>query len=82
MAKRKGNPAFLKKHSVSDELQEVIKAKKASRGECIKLVWKYIKKHGLNDGRTINPDKKMAVVFGRKSFDMMKLAGKIFKCIS
>jgi chromatin remodeling complex protein RSC6 len=56
----------------SDELQEVVKSKKISRGEMMKVVWKYIKKHDLKgvdggDGRIIKLDDKLEAVVSKSS---------------
>lgn len=78
-------PKGLKKpNEISGALAVVIGAKKnkASRIDCIRGLWKYIKKHELNDGRKITPDAKLAEVFGsKKPIDIMKLAGMISKNI-
>jgi len=47
MAKRKGNPAFMKELKCSDELREFTGEKKISRPALMKLFWKYVKKHHL-----------------------------------
>ena len=50
----------------------------ASRAECIKLLWAYLKEHDLKDPENKQyffPDKKMAKVFGRdriRGFGMAK----------
>lgn len=77
MAKKvkRGNPGFGKKlYNVSEDLQAIIKVEEVSRPQAIKKIWEYIKKHGCQDGRTINPDEKMAKVFGKKPFIMFKIA--------
>ena len=41
--------------------------KVASRAECVKYMWEYLKKHNLQDPdnkQYFNPDKKMAKVVG------------------
>jgi DNA topoisomerase I len=67
----------------SSELEAVIGAKEATRGEVMKGLWAYIKKHKLQDpdnGRIIIPDDKLAAVFGSKEpVDMFKLAGLVGK---
>lgn len=83
--KRKVNPALLKEHRCSKELQAVIGKKKVSRGKSLKYVWVYIKKHKLQskkNGRIIEPDKKLAAVIGKKPIEMTQLAGKLFGHLS
>ena len=82
--KRKANPALLKKLDVSADLAVVLGTKKASRGQVMKLIWKYIKAHkGIQDGRNINPDEKLAKVFGsKKTITMFQMAGKLSKHLS
>jgi DNA topoisomerase-1 len=67
------------KYKLSKELEAVVNEKELSRGDILKKVWDYIKKHKLQDPknkRLIVPDAKLAKVFGSKeSIDMMKLAG-------
>lgn len=69
-----------KEMHASEELQEIVKHRKVSRGGAVKAIWKYIKKHGLQDKkdkRTILPDKKLAGVLGKKPLNMMKIGGKL-----
>ena len=50
---------------LSAELADVVGKKEASRAECIKQLWAYIKKHNLQDPENkqyFTPDKKMAKV--------------------
>lgn len=63
--------------NLSEELGDFMGKDRASRADVTKEIWKYIKKHGLNEGRKITPDDTLANVVGRGSFDMMKLAGKL-----
>merc|ERR1712076_162276 len=52
---------------LSADLAEVVGKKEASRAECIKQLWAYIKKNNLQDPENKQffvPDKKMAKVFG------------------
>ncbi|NGX56477.1 MAG: DNA topoisomerase 1 [Candidatus Anoxychlamydiales bacterium] len=67
------------KYEVSKELEKIVKEKTLSRGDILKKVWEYIKKHKLQDPknkRLIVPDANLAKVFGSKdSIDMMKLSG-------
>ena len=67
---------------LSEDLADICGVEEASRGECMKYLFAYIKEHGLKDpedGRFFNPDKKMAKVFGKdklRSFSMSKFIGK------
>ena len=50
---------------LSDDLAQVVKRKEASRRECLRWLWAYIKKNNLQDPENkqfFNPDKKMAKV--------------------
>lgn len=49
------------------------------RPQIVKKLWVYIKKQGVQDGRTINADAKLKKLFdGKESVTMFELA----KCIS
>lgn len=85
-SKRKPNAAFMKKMKVSDALAEVIGAGDRARTEVVSAIWKYIKKHGLQDSknrRNINADAKLKAVFGGKNvvnmFEMTKHISKHLK---
>ena len=41
--------------------------------EVTKLIWVYIKKNALNQGRTIKPDSTLKAVFPVASLDMLKM---------
>jgi chromatin remodeling complex protein RSC6 len=82
-AKRKPNPALMKPMTPSATLAEVIGSKAQPRGQIVKNLWAYIKKHALQDKknkRQINADDKLKKVFGGKStvnmFEMTKLVSK------
>lgn len=82
MAKGSGLKAKLK---LSEELAEFMGADTASRMEITKELWKYIKKHGLqneDDKRIIEPDDVLSEIIGSKPVHMMKLAGKISAHVS
>ena len=54
---------------LSAELADIVGKKEASRAECIKQLWAYIKKNNLRDSenkRYFFPDKKMAKIFGQE----------------
>jgi len=63
---------------VSDDLEAIIGVSEASRPQCIKHLFAYIKEHNLQNPEAkayFIPDKKMAKVFGKdtmKSFSMSK----------
>jgi chromatin remodeling complex protein RSC6 len=63
----KGNSAFMAPLAPSADLAEVVGTKPLPRTEAVKKLWAYIKKHKLQDKknkRQINPDDKLAKVFG------------------
>ena len=71
---------------LSADLADIVGKKEASRAECIKQLWAYIKKNGLQDNvnrRMINADAKLLRVFGGKKkvsmFEMTKLLSKHMK---
>jgi len=50
---------------VSPDLADILGKKEASRAECIKLLWAYLKKNDLldpNNKQYFTPDKKLAKV--------------------
>merc|ERR1740138_451233 len=53
--KKAGKGIFAKKQ-LSDAMAAICGAKSLPRTEVTKKIWAYIKKNGLNDGRTIKPD--------------------------
>merc|ERR1712122_127623 len=58
---------LIKPMKLSAELADIVGKKEASRAECIKQLWAYIKKNNLQDPENKQffvPDKKMAKVFG------------------
>ena len=81
--KRKPNPAFMKPMQISDALSKIVGSNPIPRTEVVKKLWKYIKKHGLQDSinrRMINANENLKKVFrGKKQvsmFDMTKLVSK------
>ena len=77
---RKANPALLKPMNLSSELEAVVGKGPMSRGEVVKQIWVYIKKHGLQNPankRNILADAKLMPIFGGKKevtmFEMTKL---------
>jgi len=82
-AKRKPNAAFMKALTISPALATVIGAGPFPRTEVVRALWKYIKKHDLQDPknkRNINADDKLKAIFGGKAtvnmFEMTKLVSK------
>ena len=75
MAKGSG---LTKPMKLSAELADIVGKKEASRAECIKQLWAYLKKNNLQDPENrqfFTPDKKMAKVFGNdkiRAFSMAK----------
>jgi upstream activation factor subunit UAF30 len=83
---RKANPALLKPYDLSDELEAVVGKGPLPRGQVVKKLWEYIKKHDLQDPknkRNINADDKLKPLFGGKSvvnmFEMTKLVSAHMK---
>jgi upstream activation factor subunit UAF30 len=77
---RQANPALLKPMNLSSELEEVVGKGPMSRGEVVKQIWVYIKKHNLqnpSNKRNIMADAKLKPIFGGKNevtmFEMTKL---------
>lgn len=66
---------------VSDDLYAIVGQKEASRAQCIKQLWAYLKKNNLQDPENKQyffPDKKMAKIFGTeriRAFGMAKFLG-------
>ncbi len=85
-SQRKPNAAFMKKLTVSEALAAVIGAGDRARTEVVSAIWKYIKKHDLQDPknrRNIVADDKLKKVFGGKGvvnmFEMTKHVSKHLK---
>ncbi|HWP61440.1 MAG TPA: SWIB/MDM2 domain-containing protein [Candidatus Paceibacterota bacterium] len=83
---RKANPALLKPMHLSAELEEVVGKGPMSRGEVVKQIWVYIKKHDLqnpSNKRNIIADAKLKPIFGGKHevtmFEMTKLVSAHLK---
>merc|ERR1712224_140832 len=60
--KKSGKGIFAVK-KLSDALSKVCGVKSAPRTEVTKKIWAYIKKNGLNNGRTIKPDTTLKAIF-------------------
>merc|ERR1711900_35526 len=78
--KKAGKGIFATK-SLSKELAAVCGGNRMARTAAVKGIWKYIKGHKCNSGRTIKPDAALAKVCGSASFSMFKLAGMMSKHI-
>lgn len=83
---RQANPALMKPMSLSAELEDVIGKGPMSRGEVVKKIWEYIKKHDLQNPknkRNILADDKLKPLFGGKGevtmFEMTALVSKHLK---
>ncbi len=77
---RKANPALLKPMTLSADLEAVVGKGPMTRGETVKKIWEYIKKHDLQNPknkRNIIADDKLKKLFGGKGevtmFEMTKL---------
>ncbi|MDR2539576.1 MAG: SWIB/MDM2 domain-containing protein [Chlamydiales bacterium] len=82
MAKKKESK-FMQELQISDELTAVVGKGPMARTEVTKKLWEYIKKHKCQDTknkRNINPDEKLAKVFGsKKSIDMFEMPKVVSK---
>ena len=83
---RTANPALLKPMNLSPQLEAVIGKGPMSRGEVVKQIWVYIKKHNLQNPankRNILADEKLKALFGGKGevtmFEMTKLVSAHLK---
>lgn len=83
---RTANPALLKPLTLSSELEEVVGSGPMARGQVVKKLWEYIKKHNLqnpSNKRNILADAKLKTLFGGKSevtmFEMTKLVSSHMK---
>jgi chromatin remodeling complex protein RSC6 len=79
----KSNSAFMKPMELTEDLEAVVGKGPMPRSEVVKRLWKYIKKHELQDEdnrRQINADAKLKKVFDGKSkvdmFQMTKLVSE------
>ena len=66
---RTANPALLKPLNLSSELEAVVGKGPMSRGQVVKQIWVYIKKHDLQNPknkRNILADDKLKPLFGGK----------------
>merc|ERR1712213_155097 len=78
LAKMAKGSGLTKPMKLSADLADIVGKKEASRAECIKLLWAYLKKNNLQDPdnkQYFTPDKKMAKFFGSdriRAFGMAK----------
>lgn len=86
MAKKKEASKFMKPMNLSPELAEVIGKGPMPRTEVTKKLWAYIKKRNLqvpDNMRFIQPDEKLAKVFGgKKAINMFDMTKKVSKHLS
>lgn len=78
----KANPAFMKPHDLSPELEAVVGKGPLSRPEITKQLWVYIKAHNLQNPankRNVLADAKLEAVFGKKEATMFEMAGFVSK---
>jgi len=76
---------FMQPKKISKSLGKVIGFKDKPRTECIKRIWKYIKKHNLQNPknrRNILCDKILEEIFGKKEITMFELTKLIQKHIT
>ena len=81
-AKRKPNAALMAPMAVNDKLAAVIGNKPLSRGQIVKKLWEYFKKHNLQDPknkRMINADALLKPLFGKAQVSMFEIGGIISK---
>ena len=83
---RTANPALLKPLNLSAELEAVVGKGPMSRGQVVKEIWVYIKKHNLqnpSNKRNILADEELKPLFGGKGevtmFEMTKLVSAHMK---
>merc|ERR1719389_611778 len=82
LAMKKAGKGLFAPKQLSDALAAICGKKVLPRTEVTKLVWVYIKKNKLNEGRTIKPDSALKAVFPVASLDMLKMPGHISKHLS
>lgn len=78
---KKVNKALMKKVRPDAALASIIGATPLSRGQVTAKLWNYIKRNGLNDGRSIKLDARMksSRIWGSKSCIDMTEVGKAQK---
>lgn len=82
---RTANPALMKPMELTPELEAVVGKGPMPRGEVVKKMWDYIKKHDLQNPknkRNIFADEKLKPIFKKDEvtmFEMTKLASAHMK---
>ncbi len=82
---RTANPALMKPMELTPELEAVVGKGPMPRGEVVKKMWDYIKKHDLQNPknkRNIFADEKLRPIFKKDEvtmFEMTKLASAHMK---
>merc|ERR1711964_580603 len=77
--RKKASKGLFAPKTLSKELAAVCGGNRMARPAAVKGIWKYIKGHKCNAGRTIKPDATLAKVCGSASFSMFKLPGMMSK---
>ena len=78
-------PGFTNPMKLSADLTAIVGKDIASRAECIKLLWAYLKKNNLqdpNDKEYFTPDEKMAKVFGTDKVPCLGMETFLFRHLS
>lgn len=78
LALKKEGKGLFKQKELSPQLQAVVNQKQACYTELVKLVWKYIKEHGLQEKADILPDETLKLVCNQPRFKWTQL-GKFLK---
>eukprot|EP00930_Biecheleria_cincta_P077950 TRINITY_DN65298_c0_g1_i1.p1 TRINITY_DN65298_c0_g1~~TRINITY_DN65298_c0_g1_i1.p1 ORF type:complete len:518 (+),score=104.21 TRINITY_DN65298_c0_g1_i1:29-1582(+) len=78
LALKKEGRGLFKQKELSPQLQAVVKQKQACYTDLVKLVWKYIKEHGLQEKADILPDETLKLVCNQPRFHWSQL-GKFLK---
>ena len=80
-AKKESKPRNMPALTLSPELSHLLGKEELPRTQVVKELWVYIKAHNLQDEtnkRIINPDEKLAKVFGSNDpIDMFKMTAKV-----
>ncbi len=82
---KKAKSAFMKPLTISDELAVVVGKGPMPRSEVVKGLWKYIKKHDLQDPKkkkNIRADENLKAIFGKPVFDMFEMNKLVSKHLS
>merc|ERR1712224_612180 len=82
LAMKKAGKGIFAPKTLSPALAAICGGKVMPRTEVTKKMWVYIKKHKLNEGRTIKPDAALKAVMPVASIDMLKMASYVSKHLS